>query len=185
MGCTHPRSRSSSCRRSSRNPASPAKSPNASPRRCAAPRAPGTRKAYARAFRRFEAWCLDRGFSALPSKPEVVALYLAELADTGLRLATLRSARAGVKEALAGLSRADTRPQRQALPLNAEALAGLSRADTRPQRQALPLNAEALAAIRGTARTPKGRETPLVADRRGRRRRGDLRRAPGRAAPAL
>ena len=170
MGCTHPRSRSSSCRRSSRNPASPAKSPNASPRRCAAPRAPGTRKAYARAFRRFEAWCLDRGFSALPSKPEVVALYLAELADTGLRLATLRSARAGVKEALAGLK---------------EALAGLSRADTRPQRQALPLNAEALAAIRSTARTPKGRETPLVADRRGRRRRGDLRRAPGRAAPAL
>ena len=34
-------------------------------------------------FRRWE-----RGFPALPSKPEVVALYLAELADAGLRLAT-------------------------------------------------------------------------------------------------
>ena len=51
-----------------------------------------------------------------------------------------------------------------------EALAELARADTQPQRQAKPLNAE-----------PPG--APQAADRRGARRRGDLRCPPGRATP--
>ena len=59
-------------------------------------KSPGTRKAYTWSFNRFEVWCRERGFAALPSKPEVVTLYLA---DAGLRLATLRSDRAGISDA--------------------------------------------------------------------------------------
>ena len=128
-------------------------------------KSPGTRKAYTRSFNRFEVWCRERGFPALPSKPEVVTLYLA---DAGLRLATLRSDRAGISDA-------HRRAGEEDLAAHAgvkEALAGLARADTRPQRQAKPLNADALGP------PPSGRQA-------GARRRGDLRCAPGRAAPPL
>ena len=65
--------------------------------------------------------------------------------------------------------------KRTSPPINAgvkEALAELARADTQPQRQAKPLNAEP------PWGPPSGRQA-------GARRRGDLRCAPGRAAPPL
>ncbi len=44
--------------------------------------APGTTRAYASAWRRFEGWCSRSGHRALPAAPEVVAAYLVDAADT-------------------------------------------------------------------------------------------------------
>ena len=114
-------------------------------------RSPNTRAAYAHAWRRFSAWAQGRGAPPLPAAPERVAAYL-----TGL---VHRSAGLDDPTAHEGVRRV---------------LAGLARANARPQRQARGLTAGALAAIRATARIPRrsqgraGRlETSGVADRRG------------------
>jgi integrase len=41
----------------------------------------GTRESYKRLFRGFVAWCQQMGVPSLPSTPEVIAMYLAALAD--------------------------------------------------------------------------------------------------------
>lgn len=46
--------------------------------------------AYLSDWRDFESWCGKRGFQAMPSSPETVALYLRGRADDGLRPSTLR-----------------------------------------------------------------------------------------------
>jgi integrase len=45
-------------------------------------KASATRKAYRSDWQQFERWCGERHFSALPAKPETVALYLADLKRT-------------------------------------------------------------------------------------------------------
>ena len=52
--------------------------------------APATLRAYAQSWRDFEAWCAFRGVGALPARPEDVGRYLAELADRGRKVATIR-----------------------------------------------------------------------------------------------
>lgn len=52
-------------------------------------RAPGTRKAYAKHWAAFTAWCAEQGFCELPAAPQTVALYLAARADRGHRVTTL------------------------------------------------------------------------------------------------
>ncbi len=42
--------------------------------------AKGTRAMYAREFARFEAWCADQGYAAIPGEATIVASYLAHLA---------------------------------------------------------------------------------------------------------
>lgn len=49
-----------------------------------------TRKGYERDFARFQAWCLDEGFSALPATPVTVARYAAALARAGKKINTIR-----------------------------------------------------------------------------------------------
>ena len=50
-----------------------------------------TRRAYNQAWRRFEAWAANRGRGhTLPATPELVAAFLAELAEEGKSVATLR-----------------------------------------------------------------------------------------------
>ncbi|AUX20870.1 hypothetical protein SOCEGT47_013460 [Sorangium cellulosum] len=51
-----------------------------------------TRRAYGVQWRQFAAWCSERGWLALPARPRVVVLYLAELAGEGLSPGTLRAA---------------------------------------------------------------------------------------------
>ena len=44
--------------------------------------ATGTSRAYRAAWVRFEAWCADSGYTALPARPEVIAAYLVTARDT-------------------------------------------------------------------------------------------------------
>ena len=100
-----------------------------------------TRRAYNQAWRRFEAWAADRGTGhPLPASPELVAAFLAELAEAGKSVATLRLAKSalaavhrstgyqdptdneGVRKVMAGIARVNGRPQRQAKPLTETAL---------------------------------------------------------------
>src|SRR5690606_5693542 len=59
-------------------------------------RAPRTLRAYDGDWRRFTAWCEERGRVSLPAAPATVALYLTELAHAGRRVTTLRRARAAI-----------------------------------------------------------------------------------------
>ena len=61
-----------------------------------------TRRAYNQAWRRFEAWMKVRGHGhPLPATPELAAAFLAELAEEGKSVATLRL----TKSALAAVHR--------------------------------------------------------------------------------
>ena len=52
--------------------------------------APETRRAYASRLKRFFAWCQAEGVStAFPTLPEVLAAYVASLADSGAAPATV------------------------------------------------------------------------------------------------
>lgn len=51
-----------------------------------------TRRAYGVQWGQFTAWCSERGWLALPARPRVVVLYLAELARERLSAGTLRAA---------------------------------------------------------------------------------------------
>jgi len=48
-----------------------------------------TRKSYASNFRVFFEWCQSQGLSALPSSPEVVAMFLAAQASAGVKVSTV------------------------------------------------------------------------------------------------
>src|SRR3954466_6408195 len=48
-----------------------------------ASRAASTRRAYDGDWRRFSAWCLDRGAPALPASAALIAVYLSALAGFG------------------------------------------------------------------------------------------------------
>lgn len=48
-----------------------------------------TRKAYAKHWAAFTAWCTEQGLCALPAAPQTVALYLAARADQGLKVTTI------------------------------------------------------------------------------------------------
>ena len=132
-------------------------------------RSPATRRAYAGAWGRFDAWAAGRGVPALPAAPEHVAAFLAARAGAGARVASLQQDRA----AIAAAHRAAGLDNPAAHEGVRRVLAGLVRADTRPQGQAAPLSAEALAAVRATATRPRvlgqGRmESAARAERRGR-----------------
>lgn len=55
-----------------------------------------TKKSHAREFAKFERWCQDYGFPALPTTPETVGLYLCALADGNVR--TIWESRWGEKK---------------------------------------------------------------------------------------
>ena len=57
-----------------------------------------TRSAYARRWRKFEAWCGENGFTALPAPAETLMLYLASAASAdGASLNTLRGWAAAIR----------------------------------------------------------------------------------------
>ena len=52
-------------------------------------KAPSTRRAYRSDFQIFEAWCTERGLSALPATAEAVAAFLASECDRGMSASRL------------------------------------------------------------------------------------------------
>ena len=129
-----------------------------------------TRRAYNQAWRRFEAWVKDRGRGhALPATPAMVAAFLAELAEEGKSVSTLRV----TKSALAAVHRSTGHADPTDNEGVKKVMAGIARANGRPQRQAKPLTAEALAAVKATAFTPRryrGRAVKSEPARNARRR---------------
>ena len=138
-----------------------------------------TRRAYAQAWRRFEVWIKQRGPGhPLPATPELVAAFLAELAEEataltprGKAVATLRL----TKSALAAVHRSTGHQDPTDNEGVRKVMAGIARANVRPQRQAKPLTETALAAVKATAKLPRkhqGRarrgESARDAERRGR-----------------
>ena len=97
-----------------------------------------TRKMYASAWRSFQVWTLGRGNLSLPASPQLVAAYLAHLAEErNLSVATIRlhkAALAAVHKTMKGIGRTHGRTQRQAKPLTAEALAAPSGPPPTPAR---------------------------------------------------
>ena len=132
-----------------------------------------TRRAYATAWRAWSAWCASEDVEPLTAQPLHVAAYLAERAEAGAGISTLRTAVAAIAHEHA--SRGATSPAIH--PGVRRVLRGLARRQAstgRTPRQAAALTGEALAAIRATAHRPRtgpgGR--PESADRA--RRRGDM-----------
>ena len=107
---------------------------------------------------------------ALPASPELAAAFLAELAEQGRSVATLRLQ----KSALAKVHRSAGHPDPTDNEGVRQVLAGIARANGRPQRQAKPLTAEALAAVKAMARAPRQHQ--------GRARRGE---SPGMPSAAV
>ncbi len=60
--------------------------------------APATKWMYAASVRKFEAWCRDRGLSALPAAIETVAMFVAEEAKNGMRPSTVARHLAGIRQ---------------------------------------------------------------------------------------
>ena len=83
-----------------------------------------TRRSYASAWRRFQAWADPGGHPALSPTPQVVVLYMGHLAATGRSMASIKQARAVVSHfhAAAGMRKADN-PARH--PVVAEAVNGV------------------------------------------------------------
>ena len=116
-------------------------------------KADNTRRAYASAWHRFQAWADAGGHQALPATPEAVALHLGHLAADGLSVASIAQARAAISHfhATAGMQKADT-PTRH--PLVAEAMKGWRNRAPAP-RQADALTADALTRVREVLRIPR------------------------------
>lgn len=59
-----------------------------------------TRRAYASDWRLFSEWCSERGFVSMPAAPEVLCLYLTEMATKlGRKVSTIERARAAISVA--------------------------------------------------------------------------------------
>ena len=55
-----------------------------------------TRRAYDQAWKRWVSWSRARGIPTLPAAPELAAAFLAQLAEAGLSVATLRLQKAAL-----------------------------------------------------------------------------------------
>ena len=88
-------------------------------------KAANTRRAYASAWLRFQAWADAGGHPTLPASPQAVALYLGHLAAEGKAIATIEQARAAISHfhAAAGMQKSDN-PARH--PVVAEGRKGLA-----------------------------------------------------------
>jgi integrase len=106
-------------------------------------RSSSTRRAYSRAFRAFSAWCSARAVVPLPASGELVAVYLAELADGGRKVASIALALTAINQAhvLAG------EPAPRASAALREVWQGIRRTLGTAQVQKAPLLVEGLRAV--------------------------------------
>lgn len=58
-----------------------------------------TQRLYRTCWGAFETWCTGRGVSAMPATPEVLALYISHLANTGRKVASIDVALSAVSQA--------------------------------------------------------------------------------------
>lgn len=86
-------------------------------------RAPATKRAYAACFRAFLQWSDTNAVGALPVEPRDLAVFLAELADRGYAVSTLRRYSAAIGEAHASRGLADPGTD----PLIRDLLGGVAR----------------------------------------------------------
>lgn len=102
-----------------------------------AARAPATRRAYASAWNRFSRWCVDREVEPLGVNPELVAVYLASIAEQGGAMSTIDRASAAIRAVHRDAGVADP----TAHPGVERVRAGLRRTvGIAPRRQAHPLS---------------------------------------------
>ena len=96
-----------------------------------ASRAVATRKAYEGEWRRFGEWCRERGATALPAPPALVAVYLSGLATAGKAPPTVACALAAIAH---NHKRAGLVPPHRAEggTVISDALAGIRRSRTEP-----------------------------------------------------
>ena len=94
----------------------------------------------------------------LPATPELAAAFLAELAEEGLSVATLRL----TKSALAAVHRSTGHQDPTDNEGVRQVLAGLARTNGKPQRQAKPLTETALAEVKATAKLPRRHRSRAV-----------------------
>lgn len=137
-------------------------------------RRPATNRAYARAWRRFEAWAGKERLKPLPAKPVTVAAYLTHRAAAGLSMSSLSMDR----KAISHHHRVSGFPT----PTDAEGVrqtfAGLrnqaAEDGVNEPKQARGLTAEALAAIGRTVHRPRVGPTGRTESAAHARRRGDV-----------
>jgi site-specific recombinase XerD len=86
-------------------------------------RAGSTKKAYLSDFRSFEAWCASQGVTAMPARPELVALYATAMADAGRKVSTIERA----VTAIAQVHRTQGIDWQRSHPAVTEILAGIRR----------------------------------------------------------
>jgi integrase len=99
--------------------------------------APATRRAYESDWLLFAGWCAERGVSAIPAAPAVVAAFLAAEADRGFRPVTVGRRAA----AIAAAHRAQDHPNPCDSGAVAQVLSGIRRRHgTAPERRAAPLD---------------------------------------------
>ena len=127
---------------------------------------PGTRAAYASAWRAYTVWCAATGQNPLAGNPGLIALYLTKRAEEGLAVSSLNVARAAIRAAhrLAGV------PLDLADPRLFLVMEGISRSNAaRPRRQAAAAVPDVLrrllAALPGPA-TPAAAAPALAARHR-------------------
>ena len=115
--------------------------------------APATRRAYDACLRQLERWSLARGEASIPLSPDRLALFLAERADCGMAISTLRRYAAAAGDA----HRARGLPDPTAAPLIADLLAGIARTGRKTAtRKAALLPVELRAMIEGLSQTLLG-----------------------------
>lgn len=104
--------------------------------------ASATRKAYAQSWRAWSRWCANRSIPPLPAAPELLAAWIAELAQTGTRPATLDRHLAAVTAA----HRAAELPSPREHPALRAVLRGIRRTHGTAPHQVAPLRVEDLRA---------------------------------------
>ena len=130
-----------------------------------------TRRNYNRAWNAFERWCGSRSLTALPANTETIGVYFTQCSADGLRISTIRAARAAIRDRHLRSYGSDPTATLKVKKV----LSHLAWQDTRPQGRARPLTAEDMDKIRATAFTPRKtsgasprQESHEAAERRGR-----------------
>jgi site-specific recombinase XerD len=124
----------------------------------AAAAAPRTRRAYANDWRDFLAFCRERGFMALPARPETVAVYLASRAHTRKAATLARRLVAIARAHEASGYDSPTRSLRVRL-----AWAGIRRTHGTAQQGKAALLVEDLRTVVEDLQPPRGHPWPLAA----------------------
>lgn len=115
----------------------------------AAAKSPATRRAYARHWTAFTAWCASSSHPALPAAPGTVALYASSMAAAGRKVATIEQAMAAISAAHGAAGHPSPRDDAN---LRA-ALRGIRRELRTAQREAAPVLAEHLHLVLGKLST--------------------------------